>query len=61
MFWFKKPPKYVRNHKHKFLKDYTDQELFEELEDLETKDSAILAGFCAEILRRQLCKTDTHK
>jgi len=59
--WFR-PFRGIDAHKiHGHLIDYTDEELKDVLTEIEKKDAAYLATICAEILRRQLCKTDTHK
>lgn len=40
--------------KHTHLKEYSDEELFEELKDIENLETGYLTGICAEILRRML-------
>lgn len=40
--------------KHPHLKEYSDEELLEELQDIENLETGYLTGICAEILRRML-------
>lgn len=43
------------------LRDYSDEDLKNLLDQYETIDRRLMAGVCAEILRRQLSKSEKEK